>query len=80
MGTRIQIFDCGCCVSRPKEQSCTSYGTRWRVYISTDKTGKILKILLKCRDCGRLRHFALGPNNPVLIQYQDKEMVIGDED
>jgi len=69
----ITIYDCGCVTHRPKEQSCKTYGTRWRVYMTVDKQGNILKMLLKCRDCGRLRHFLLSANNPVLIQYQDKE-------
>jgi len=65
----ISIYDCGCVPSRPKEQSCRTYGTRWRVYTT------IGKIVLKCRDCGRVRHFLLkGNNNPVLIQYGEKEV------
>ena len=70
----IQIYDCGCVITRPKEASCKTYGTRWRVYV----TG--LKILLKCRDCGRLRHFVLKVDSPVLVQYTEKEEEINMED
>ena len=73
--TTINIFDCGCVLGRPKEQSCRSYGTRWRVYCSTTPDGRFKKILLKCRDCGRLRHFVLTENNPVLIQYGKIETI-----
>jgi len=68
------IFDCGCCEARPKEQSCKAYGTRWRNYISINEQGIPLKILMKCRDCGRMRHFDLnGKTNPSIIQYMGKE-------
>lgn len=77
MPTRISIFDCGCVPSRPKEQTCNSYGTRWRAYLTLNNEGNAIKVLLKCRDCGRIRHFALlGVNNPILIQYGSK----GDDD
>jgi len=52
LGT-INIYDCGCVQSRPREQSCKNFGTRWRVYVTK------LHIILKCRDCGRLHHFEL---------------------
>lgn len=70
----ITIFDCGCVPSRPKEPTCKSYGTRWRAYITANK------ILLKCRDCGRIRHFILSGNNPVIIQYGDKEELTNDDE
>ena len=75
--SKIEIYDCGCVVTRPKEQSCRSFGTRWRAYTSLSKDGSIAKLLLKCRDCGRLRHFVLTGKNPAMIQYMDKEE--GDE-
>lgn len=49
----IFIYDCGCVISRPKDPSCRSYGTRWRVFL----TSKCIK--LKCRDCGRIHSFDL---------------------
>jgi hypothetical protein len=64
---RIMIFDCGCVPSRPQEESCHSYGTRWRAYVTKGK------ILLKCRDCGRIRHFVVTSTSPVLIQYSARE-------
>lgn len=71
--TTINIYDCGCVSSRPKEQSCRAYGTRWRVYTSIGKDGNAVKIILRCRDCGRIRHFTLTGLNPVLIQYSKGE-------
>jgi hypothetical protein len=53
MTINISIFDCGCVPNRPKESSCKSYGTRWRVFLAT----KVIK--LKCRDCGRVYNFDL---------------------
>jgi uncharacterized protein CbrC (UPF0167 family) len=68
-----KIYDCGC-TSRPQEQSCKTYGTRWRVLVALDFDGNATKLLLRCRDCGNTRHFnLLGRNNPVLIQYGNKE-------
>lgn len=69
MGTQtIQIYDCGCVPSRPKEQSCRSYGTRWRVYM----TAKSMK--LRCLDCNRLRSFDLIPMGPQTIRYMGQEV------
>lgn len=73
--THIEIFDCGCVINRPKEASCKSYGTRFRIYTSINKDGVAIKLLLKCRDCGRMRHFVLQGNNPVLIQYLGKDLI-----
>ena len=73
MGT-INIYDCGCVVSRPRTATCNTYGTRWRVYTTMGMSSTLLKIVLKCRDCGRVRHFVLaGTNNPVMIQYGQVE-------
>lgn len=72
MGT-INIFDCGCVETRPKEQSCRSYGSRWRVYIAIDKNTVPVKLILRCRDCGKVRHFILSGQNPALIQYTGKQ-------
>lgn len=47
------IFDCGCRPGRPKDVSCKSYGTRFRVYTTSTH------VILKCRDCGRMFHFEL---------------------
>jgi hypothetical protein len=52
MGT-IAIYDCGCVVSRPTDQNCKSYGTRWRVYTTA------IHVIMKCRDCGKMHHFEL---------------------
>lgn len=71
----VSIYDCGCVITRPKEQSCRSYGTRWRVYIAINKGDVAGKIMLKCRDCGRMRHFVLTGVNPVMIQYQKLEEI-----
>lgn len=71
----VNIYDCGCVETRPREQSCRAFGTRWRVYVAISKGLLPTKILLKCRDCGRMRHFQLSGINPVMIQYMDKEGV-----
>lgn len=60
------IYDCGCIPSRPKETSCNSYGTRWRVYESKHY------IILRCRDCGRLHHFQLLKTGVQVVQMGDK--------
>jgi hypothetical protein len=75
MPTKIEIYDCGCVTSRPKEESCRSFGTRWRLYLSLNPSGGAIKIICKCRDCGRVRHFELDKSkqNPTLIQYQEVE-------
>ena len=62
-----EIYDCGCVVSRPKETSCKSYGTRWRVYISTKF------VILKCRDCARRHHFQLLKPEVQMIQMGNRE-------
>jgi hypothetical protein len=49
MKETIFIYDCGCVPSRPTENTCKSYGTRWRVYKTPTK------IILRCRDC-RKKH------------------------
>jgi hypothetical protein len=49
--TSYKLFDCGCVQSRPR--TATVFACRWRVYRSLNF------IVLKCRDCGRVRHFAL---------------------
>lgn len=51
-GTK-SIYDCGCVKTRPKEQSCKTYGTRWRAYITTRH------LILRCRDCARVHEFEL---------------------
>ena len=73
--THIEIYDCGCVVSRPKESSCKSYGTRWRIYVAVTKDEVAAKLLLKCRDCGRMRHFVLSGNNPAIVQFGPKEEI-----
>jgi hypothetical protein len=67
---KISILDCGCVLHRPKESSCKNYGTRWRVY-NTD-----YRIMLKCRDCGRILKFMLKHKlNPQLKEYENREKV-----
>lgn len=63
----IWIYDCGCVASRPKEQSCKSFGTRWRVYL----TPKSLR--LKCRDCGRMHFFELAKAGVQITRFEGKE-------
>lgn len=79
MPSKIIIYDCGCVPTRPKEQSCRSFGTRWRIYTSLDQNGMAIKLILRCRDCGRIRHFVLSGKNPVLIQYSKLESEDKDE-
>ena len=50
MGT-INIYDCGCVLSRPHLSSCNNYGTRWRAYLTKGH------IKLRCRDCGKIHTF-----------------------
>lgn len=70
----IQIYDCGCVESRPKNQHCKSYGTRWRNYLGLNYEGQATKIIMKCRDCGRVRHFILlNTKQPSIIQYGTKD-------
>ena len=49
--THYKLFDCGCVSSRPR--SATTYACRWRIYRSLNF------LVLKCRDCGRMRYFEL---------------------
>ena len=71
---KIEIYDCGCVKTRPKEQSCKSYGTRWRAYL----TIKFVK--LKCRDCGRLHSFQLQREGVQTIQWMELKDEEDDED
>lgn len=64
---KIQIYDCGCVATRPKDPSCATYGTRFRVYHTVNY------VMLKCRDCGRIHHFALSKPNVQLIRYTGRE-------
>lgn len=65
---RIIIFDCGCVPSRPKEQSCNTYGTRWRAYITPTM------VMLRCRDCGKRYNFKI--NRLESINYMNKEELL----
>ena len=67
------IYDCGCVPSRPKDQSCKMYGTRWRVYVA------VSQINLKCRDCGRMHVFVLQKSGAQMIRYMDKEEGVDEE-
>jgi hypothetical protein len=46
--------------------------------LSDKEKDNAIKIMLRCRDCGRIRHFNLTGINPVVIQYTKKEL--GDEE
>jgi hypothetical protein len=71
MLSKISIYDCGCVISRPKVSTCKTYGTRWKVFITS------YTIRLKCRDCGRVHNFELRRNGVQTIQWME---VVDEED
>ena len=70
---KIEIYDCGCVPTRPKDPSCNTYGTRWRLYITVNS------IKAKCRDCGRMHTFVLARPGVQTVQYlrgEDKNGIL----
>ena len=65
------LFDCGCVVSRPK--SATVFACRWRAYRSTNL------LVLKCRDCGKMRYFELRRPGEDIAQFDRSELNMDEE-
>ena len=66
------LFDCGCVPSRPR--NATVFACRWRVYRSSGL------LVLKCRDCGKMRYFELRRPWEDISQFDRSELGIDAED
>lgn len=73
MGSKWEIYDCGCVNGRPKDQHCRMFGTRWRAYLTN------IHVILKCRDCGRMHQFELRRGGVALTTYEAAEEITDQE-